>query len=85
MPRVELLPAPLIPSNPKHSPRGMPKEVFFTATFATPPLDGYTFRRPSICICGGPSEVFLGRRLVEHIKLKITKVNVWTHRYLGPS
>lgn len=47
MAKVVLLPAPLIPSKPKHSPRGMPRDVFFTATLA-PLLTGYTFRRPDI-------------------------------------
>ena len=43
MASVELFPAPLMPSRPKHSPRGMPREVLFTATFA-PLLAGYTLR-----------------------------------------
>lgn len=40
-------PAPLIPSNPKHCPFGIPSEVLFTATFA-PECVGYTLVTPSI-------------------------------------
>lgn len=37
-----------MPSNPKHSPRGIPRDVLFTATLA-PLLRGYTLRRLAIC------------------------------------
>lgn len=44
---MELLPAPLMPRSPKHSPFGIARDVLFTATFA-PRLEGYTFDRWSI-------------------------------------
>lgn len=49
---MELFPAPFMPSRPKHSPRGTPSDVLFTATCA-PKLDGYTFDTASIWKHGG--------------------------------